>query len=221
MKIGIYSIALNRLYYTYHSFKSLREKAGYPFEHIVIDNGSTDGTYEWLKEEGFNVIRNEENKGITVATQQGYNWLKEKGIDILIQMDSDCEVLTIGMLSKINEFFTLNSKASRPEKYVVGPIVRGIDTKPNIYVKEKLGEYNIDRLSQMGGIFRAVLMKDYSIAVEELKDKAFGDDRIMSAYFISHGFKMGYLADLTVNHFETTKGQEIRYPEYFNKKYIY
>lgn len=221
MKIGIYSLTLNRLYYAYHCFESLKEKAGKSFEHIVIDNGSTDGTYEWLQEEGYNVIRNNENKGITEATRQGYNWLKKKDIDILIQMDSDCEVLNYDTLVKIDEFFTLNSKLEQPIKYVVGPVVRGIDTRPRVAHIETLGKYTISRIPNMGGIFRAILMKDYDKAIQDCSEKAFGDDRIMSAYFNSHDYRMGYINELAVNHFETTKGQEKRYPEYFNKTYIY
>ena len=81
-KIGIFSITLDRLYYTCHCFKELKKQAGTSFEHIVIDNGSKDGTWELLKEEGYNTIRNEENKGITIASIQGYRWLLDKKIDI-------------------------------------------------------------------------------------------------------------------------------------------
>jgi glycosyltransferase involved in cell wall biosynthesis len=191
------------------------------YAHIVIDNGSKDGSYEWLKEEGFNVIRNEENMGITFATKQGYDWLTKIGVDIIIQMDSDCEVITPNILAKINEFFTLNSQSSRPEKFVIGPVVKGIDTPPKIALKETLGKFKIDRIGHMGGIFRAMMMKDYTEAMLGCGETPYGDDRVINAYFTSHGFKMGYLSELEINHFETTKGQEKRYPEYFNKKYIY
>ena len=47
------------------------------------------------------------------------------------------------------------------------------------------------------------------------------NDKVLNEFFRQAELKIGYLPTLEVNHFETTKGQEKRYPEYFNKKYIY
>ena len=50
MKIAIYTLTRDRLLYTKQTFVSLWEHAGYPFDHFIVDNGSTDGTPEWLTE---------------------------------------------------------------------------------------------------------------------------------------------------------------------------
>jgi GT2 family glycosyltransferase len=49
MKIAVFTLTRDRLGYTKLSFESLRRKAGVPFLHCVIDNGSTDGTKQWLR----------------------------------------------------------------------------------------------------------------------------------------------------------------------------
>ncbi len=213
MKVGIFTITLNRLYYTYHFLKSLKENAGYPYEHLIIDNGSTDGTYEWLKEEGYNVIRNEENKGITIASQQAIQYYKDKGIDILIKIDSDAELLTPSTIAKIVEFF------QKSNHYVaISPLVIGIDRPPEILKRRNISGINVGEVYGVGGIFRAILMKD----ILHLSSKVSGlNDKCIFEYCRDNKIKMCYLTDYKVNHFETTKGQEKRYPEYFNKKYKY
>lgn len=49
-----------------------RRESGFPIELIVIDNGSTDGSAEWLAEQSeIKFIRNEENLGAPRARNQG------------------------------------------------------------------------------------------------------------------------------------------------------
>ena len=212
-KIGIFSIALNRLYYSYHCFKSLKEKAGMPFEHIIIDNGSKDGTWEYLKEEGFNIIRNEENKGITFASIQGYRWLLNKKIDIIVKMDSDCEILTPDVLVQIDKFFVKTAN-----DYIVSPAVKGISIIPEVMGQESVNGFKVNRTQHIGGIFRAMRMQTFSSIVAQCQQL---NDKVLNDFFRKRKLKIGYLPQLEVNHFETTKGQEKRYPEYFNKEYIY
>lgn len=212
-KIGVFSITLNRLYYAYHCLKSLKEKAGGQFEHIIIDNGSKDGTVEWLKEEGFNVISNKENKGITFASMQGYRWLLEKHIDVIIKIDSDCEILTPNLLQLMDRFFSNNI-----EKYVVSPTVKGIVNVPGTTSEEVINGFKVNRTQHTGGIFRAMRMEEFT---EVTKKCELLNDKMLNKFFREKEFKVGYLPELEINHYETTDGQAKRYPEYFNKKYIY
>jgi len=213
MKIGIFSITLNRLYYNWHCLNLLKDRAGMPFEHIVVDNGSQDGSFEWLTEEGFNVIRNEENKGITVASMQAYRWLLEKKVDIIIKIDSDCEILTPGFLELIIKFFSKGA-----DDYVISPIVGGIAQLPETKDKEVVNGFKVNRTGHIGGIFRAMKMKTFTDVVNSCKGLG---DKVLNVYFREKKLKIGYLPEMKVNHFETTKGQEKRYPTYFSKKYIY
>jgi len=212
-RFGIFSITLDRLYYTVHCFRILKKQASAQFEHIVIDNGSKDGTWELLKEEKFNVIRNEENKGITFASIQGYKWLLDKNIDIIIKMDSDCEILTPNTLLLLDKFFAENN-----DEYVISPSVKGIDGVPDVISKEVVNGFKVNRTNHIGGIFRAMRMKTFTKAVSKCKTL---NDKVLNEYFRKNKLKIGYLPELFVNHFETTKGQEKRYSKYFNKKYIY
>lgn len=50
MKLLICLITYNRLEYTKRTLQSLKDTISVPYCLIVVDNGSTDGTIDWLKE---------------------------------------------------------------------------------------------------------------------------------------------------------------------------
>jgi len=64
MKIAIYTLTRDRLQYTQDCFSSLWQNAGMPFDHYIVDNGSEDGTVEWLMQEA-------ERLGIPVEVVDG------------------------------------------------------------------------------------------------------------------------------------------------------
>lgn len=56
---------------------------------LVIDDGSTDGTYEIAKSSGVTVLRHEENKGKGEAIKTGLNYLMKRRIDFFLIADTD------------------------------------------------------------------------------------------------------------------------------------
>lgn len=56
---------------------------------ILIDDGSTDGSYEKIKDSGFNYIRYEKNKGVSSALSLGIIWAQRNRYDAVIMLDSD------------------------------------------------------------------------------------------------------------------------------------
>ena len=49
-KIAVYTLTRDRIEYTKECFAMLESKAGIEYDHYIVDNGSQDGTVEWLKE---------------------------------------------------------------------------------------------------------------------------------------------------------------------------
>jgi GT2 family glycosyltransferase len=46
MNVAVLTLTRDRLPYTQHCFATLKENAGCDYDHIVLDQGSTDGTAE-------------------------------------------------------------------------------------------------------------------------------------------------------------------------------
>ena len=48
---AVLTLCRDRLAYTQHCFETLRDNAGCDFDHFVLDQGSMDGTDEWLEQQ--------------------------------------------------------------------------------------------------------------------------------------------------------------------------
>ena len=77
-------LAMNRLFE-----RSLRSFSTLPYELIVIDNASTDGSGEWFRERGATVLRNERNLNYPTSQNQGieaarFDWLVFMNNDVIV-----------------------------------------------------------------------------------------------------------------------------------------
>ena len=61
----------NRLDLTRQCVASIRRHTETPHEIIIVDNGSTDGTPAWAREEGLRVISHTQNHGVPAACNRG------------------------------------------------------------------------------------------------------------------------------------------------------
>ena len=72
---GLTSIVIlthNQLEFTRQCLDSIRLCTDEPYELIVVDNGSTDGTVDYLRSlPGVRLIANETNRGFPAAANQG------------------------------------------------------------------------------------------------------------------------------------------------------
>ena len=83
MKLSIITLTLNKLDYTKKFIKSLFEYTK-DFELIIVDNGSTDGTVEYLETlDNIKLIKNYENKGFSTGNNQGIAIAKGEYIGFL------------------------------------------------------------------------------------------------------------------------------------------
>jgi len=72
MSVAIVIPVLNQLAYTQGCVRDLQPDLAAGVKVIVVDNGSTDGTREWLAAQpALTVIRNEQNRGCAPAWNQG------------------------------------------------------------------------------------------------------------------------------------------------------
>lgn len=229
MRIAIYTLTRDRLEYTKHCFQQLKDRAGMEYDHYVVDNGSEDGTQDWLVENRADfrhLILNTKNEGISKASNQAleaifsvHNQTENLNYDLVIKMDNDCEVLSPNMLGQVAEIY--QDIKSRPFEagYVLSPYVEGINRQPTRGGTTMKGGRQIGLTAIVGGLFHIVpghIYKEYRYP--EQLPKAWGQDDHFCDWVKKQGGQVGYIEGLKVNHYETTAGQAERFPEYFARK---
>ena len=116
--VTIVMLTWNGLAYTRACIESIRShEAGVPFQLIVIDNGSTDGTREWLRAQpDLLLIENQSNLGFTRGNNQGMAAAAPHS-DLLL-LNNDTVIQQAGWLGRLHA-----AAYSRPDAGIVGCIL--------------------------------------------------------------------------------------------------
>jgi GT2 family glycosyltransferase len=219
--VGIFSITYDRLDYTKKSFKSLWETAEHPFHHLVIDNGSTDGTLEWLDKYMLehpgkvNLKTYTKNHGISITSNYAIKQLKE--YDIIVKVDNDAIFLTKGWLKRMVELWKSN------RMLVMSPYVQGLKDNPGGAPR---GDYGIVKGEYLGLTYHIGGMVHFadSHAYDGFKwdETTFyhgEQDKELSIYLNSRGYQHCYLENFYASHGDGgTEAQFKHYPEYFERR---
>jgi len=223
-RVAVYSLTYNRLDYTRECFNSLYETAGYEFDHYIWDNGSTDGTHEYLDElepsgycKNIEVIRCEDNKGISIASNGLVQRIQSKDqYDILVKSDNDALYKTEGWLSKMVDIWKSNKKV------VLSCYIEGLRDNPGGASRLAYGEVKDEILGvtkHVGGICHFVDIKGYDGFKWDEDSALHGvQDVELSQHLLKNGYLMGYLENYYCEHKDGTQGQEKKYGEYFKKR---
>lgn len=205
-KVLVITITFDRLETTKQYLKELKEKAGHPFEHIVIDNGSEDDTVKWLKENNYTVIENGENLGIVGAWVKAYRFALERGFkpDYVLKYDNDCEIATEGILAEIMKFYEENG-----DKYVVAPLDLEIlpDYQPVIVDKrERLGSFDVKITTHTGGMFTVIPVEAFDLMVKQNNGQGVAKDIERGGFWRKNGYLSVYIQSLKTYHRGQGKG---------------
>jgi len=126
---GLTSIVIvthNQLGYTKMCLDSIRFLTDEPYELIVVDNGSTDGTLEYLRACGdVKLIENTDNRGFPAAANQGI--LAGRGRQTLL-LNNDV-IVTTGWLRRM-----LVALRSDPSIGVVGPCSNAVGSTQQVEI---------------------------------------------------------------------------------------
>lgn len=198
MKIAIFAITMNRLSCTKRSFLSLWQHAGQAFEHHIVDNGSTDGTIDWLRDHGHrfkSLTLLPENAGISVAANIAIDKIRESACDLIVKMDNDCAMETDGILPKLADAFTELGMGS---KCLLSPRVEGVQHVPRVWYRS-VGEHTIGVTGHVGGIFvagRSSVYRKYRYPEHLI---AHGTDSHLCMWMRRRGGVVGYVENLLVS----------------------
>lgn len=223
MKIVVYTLTRDRLWSTTPCFASLREKAGAPFIHLVIDNGSQDATVDWLRRmyKPDELIALPENVGISRASNLALDVIfkKHPDVDLIVKMDNDCLIESENILLHVTK---LSAELFKPfsSRWVVSPRVEGIVNQPVRVRSFWTANYSIGVTSIVGGLFHVVpaaIYRDYRYP--ESLPLAWGQDDDFCQYVRFNGGRVGYVENLVVQHYLGTHGQSEKDKAYFERKH--
>ncbi len=206
MKVAVYTLTRDRLRFTKHCFGKLRELAGCEFDHFVFDNGSTDGTLNWLASYDCTYRATTPNIGIS----RGQNRILREVIlphpahyEIIVKLDNDAEAVTPNFLARCVKVVEADPMI------VVSPRVEGIDHPlgrgaPGELAGERLGFHH-----HFGGIMRVSRREPLEkFRWDDNSHICIGQDVAFSNWLHAYDYRMAYLEDVVVNHYLTTRGQK-------------
>lgn len=241
-RVAIFTITYDRLEYTQHMFQSMRDSTDYGFDWFVFDNGSKDGTQEWLKEidwapqqyegakTGLNmsitkeggkgigkVMLSDENKGLTYGSNACIDEIlnDEEGYDIIIKVDNDCEFLTRGWLEDFIDLWKRN------HLLYIGPYPEGLVDHPGGAPRvghSTIGDSFVEVIKHLSGICAFVDANAYRNF--RWRDEFYhgNQDAEASQAFINQGYMPLIVPKHRIRHMDTTVGQYKKYPEYFERR---
>jgi len=203
------------LEYSRANFARLRELAGTPYDLFVLDNGSRDGTPEWLERE-FDagriqgLVLSMDNLGIC----KGLNRLLDEELnpadyDVVVRFDNDCEVLREGTLAKVCQVAFEND-------LIVAPKVLGLRNPPPSSADLFLGEDVLDVTGILGGVFMAVPAHIFNDFRYDEANPVWGGDEYICSWWQESGGVCGYLRGWEVMH--DTDRHHTDHPEHFFRR---
>lgn len=191
MKVAAVTITFNRLDLTQRTLESFNAKTAVDF-HLFIDNGSTDGTREWIK--GYNHIQLEENEGIAYAFATAVQELQE--YDYILKLDNDVETVTDDIINRMLRFHELAG-----DQYVCSPVDLLLNKRysPPLMGRGEMHGYNYEFVAHTGGAFQLIPLEICNKLCKHFRYLVKGDYMIGQFYRI-HGYKPTYLVDLEMKH---------------------
>ena len=204
---SIVMVTHNQLAYTQACLESLFRFTCEPFELIVVDNASSDGTAEFVESTKAQLIRNSENRGFPAAVNQGIKAATGAAV-LLLNNDT---LLTTGWLERLWSALRSSERIG-----IVGPCTNctsGLQRVDVEYDLTTLDDFAWNwRIAHFGQVVPAMEVTGFCILIDREVIEAVGllDERFEDGVYedvdycrraIEAGFEMAVAADAFVHHF--------------------
>lgn len=123
---SIIVLTCNQLEYTKKCLNSVRIYTDVPYEIIVVDNGSTDGTVDYLERQNdITLVKNDKNLGFAKGCNQGIKISKGEFI-VLLNNDT---IVTKNWLRNMVDFMNTHEDAG-----IIGPVTNNVSGMQKIHI---------------------------------------------------------------------------------------
>lgn len=220
MRVAVFTLTRDRLAYSQHCLQMLWAQ-DCEFDHYVLDQASSDGSRDWLADTFdreprlVHVSYSDANVGIW----RGFNLLIDqagRGYDLYVTFDNDCELLDAHTLAGVCEL-------ALSEDMALSPVILGLRNPPIPY--SELPDGGIVETQVIGNVFMAI--PAWAVGLRRIDSRgpfdesrpAWGGDEVpFAAWMRDMGSSVGYAAGYRANHYRTSAGQDVDYPEYLQRK---
>ena len=159
------------------------------YEVIVVDDSSTDGTFELVKEAGVKVIRHTENSGYGASLKTG---IKQSRYDTVVITDADCTYPNEKITEIVNAFKDGSHDmvvGSRTGKNVRIPLIR----KPAKWILNKLANYlSGTKIPDLNSGFR-VMKKEVVERFIKILPEGFSFTTTITLAMLTNGYSVKYM----------------------------
>jgi GT2 family glycosyltransferase len=214
VNVAVLTLTRDRLDYTKHCLETLERNAGCEYDHYILDQGSQDGTVEWLRmNTKAHIYELHENIGIC----RGLNFLLEEfdpiDYDAIVRWDNDCEVLS-------KDALLFSAWIANEYEIICSPLVHGLRNPPGSIGELQAGPHRILETEILGGIFMAIPSTIFYLDQfrYDFEQPLWKGDELICPWWRARAGHCGYVADLEVNHYLTTEGQGKDMPDYFLRR---
>lgn len=195
----VVTMTLNRRDVSCRWVPTLANQADCHWRHVVVDQGSTDGTADALERAGLEVVRSKTNLGVAGGWELGYRHAIATGPepDIVCRVDDDCEPLADDVLARTVEFLTLTDG-----RYIASPINTTLSEESPFFPqvvspRTTIAGFRVKVVSH-SGLFVAVPHKAFRLMLDD--GGICQGDLVRGRRWARLGFPSVYLTDLHIAH---------------------
>lgn len=229
-KVAIFTITYDRLEYTKKMYESLNNSTGILFDWFLYDNGSKDGTAEWIEKltnerigknietknfQQINYVLDKKNKGLTIASNELVDKILPNSYQLIIKVDNDVEFLTKGWLEDFVDLWKRN------HRLYMGPYPEGLIHHPGGMPRlghAPIGDYFVEVVQHISGLCAAIDARAYKNFRWTDQFLHGNQDAEFSAHVVKEGYMPCIVAQHRVLHMDTVLGQQKKYKEYFERR---
>ena len=197
-RVSILYITYNRIYYTKNTLPALLNSSSYPFDVYIVDNGSTDGTIEYLQEITHpkinQIIFNKKNEGLVNPTKKFW---KTTDSELIGKIDNDILVPTnwvenlVEAHTKIPNLGAIGYSHFRVEDYDNTTVKNKVNLINGIHIRQQPwigGNYIMKRTTTIN-------YKGYKQSRKFLKKRILYGFNAYQELLSKNGFIHGYLCN--------------------------